>query len=408
MPFLLNEQKHPTKQMKTSHNKATLPLALIMAFRIFGLFMLMPVFSLYVDQITHATPALIGVALGIYGFTQGVLQIPFGRLSDRWGRKPVITLGLLLFALGSLIAALSTSIYGIIVGRALQGAGAIGSAVLAMVADLTPENERSKAMAIIGATIGLAFAVALVIGPAINAWFHLAGIFWATLVFALLGLVLLYTMVPNPAVLAPHPEVESEPGYFKTVLSNPELLRLDFGVFALHCMMTALFIAIPILLSNHLFIAAHHQVWLYLIIMILAFMIAMPTIMLGEKKQKLKPIFISSIILLIVCQLLFLFLPASMINIAVLLFIFFTAFTLLEAFLPSLISKACPRHAKGTAMGIYSSSQYVGIFVGGSVGGWIFGHYHFSGVFIFCVLISIIWLIIAFSMKPPIAKTDQR
>lgn len=394
--------------MNTQERTAISSLALIMAFRIFGLFMILPVFSLYLTQIRYATPALIGLAIGIYGLTQALLQIPFGMLSDRWGRKPLITLGLGLFAVGSLMAALSHTIYGIILGRALQGAGAIGSVVLAMVADLTHDEQRSKAMAIIGLSIGLSFAAALIIGPAINAWLRLQGIFWITGLLAILGLVLLHTLVPNPPRTTPHPEVEPEPGYFRAAFFHRELLRLDAGIFSLHAMMSAMFIAIPILLSSQTALSLHQQVWVYLIVMVFAFILAIPIIMRAEKKQKLKLIFISAITLLIICQLLFWLTPSTTITITLLLFLFFAAFTLLEAFLPSLISKISPKHTKGTAMGIYSSSQYFGIFIGGSLGGWIFGHFHFAGIFIFCALLGVAWLCIAITMKPPIAKLDRR
>ncbi|AAO89830.1 MFS transporter [Coxiella burnetii] len=387
--------------MHTKERSAVTSLAAIMSFRMLGLFMLLPVFALYVNRIPYATPALIGVAIGVYGLMQAFFQIPFGMLSDRIGRKPIIAGGLLLLGVGSAIAAFSHSIYGIIFGRALQGAGAIGSTVLAMIADLTRDEERSKAMALVGMTIGFSFAVAIILGPIINTWFHLEGIFWATLAFAILGLILLFTVVPTPPQTLAHPEVESEQGYFKNVLRNTQLLRLDFGIFSLHCILTAMFIGIPIMLSQRLNLTEHEQVLLYLIIMALAFIAMMPLIIVAEKKRQLKPFFIISIVLLIACQLSLLFFHRSVIQIGGLLFVFFTAFTLLEASLPSWISKIAPIRHKGTAMGVYSSAQFFGIFIGGSVGGWVFGHFHLAGLFFFCAAIGFIWLLVALTMQHP-------
>ncbi|WP_304986013.1 MFS transporter [Coxiella-like endosymbiont] len=266
---------------------AVASLTAIMAFRMLGLFMLLPVFSLYANQIPFATPALIGVALGIYGLLQACFQIPFGMLSDHIGRKPVITAGLILLGVGSILAALSHSIYGIIIGRAFQGAGAIGSTILAMIADLTRDEERSKAMALVGIAIGFSFAIALIIGLLINAWFQLEGIFWTTAIFATVGIILLHTVVPTPLQLLPHPEVESESGYFKKVICSSALLRLDFGIFSLHCILTAIFIGIPIILSRVINLTEHEQVSLYLIILLFAFIIAMPLIILFEKSANL-------------------------------------------------------------------------------------------------------------------------
>ena len=387
--------------MYAKERTAVVFLAAIIAFRMLGLFMLLPVFSLYANQIPFATPTLIGVALGVYGLLQACFQIPFGMISDRIGRKPVITTGLILLGVGSVLAALSHSIYGIIAGRALQGTGAIGSTILAMITDLTRDEERSKAMALVGIVIGFSFAVAFVIGPAINACFHLEGIFWATVIFAALGIILLHTMVPTPPQTLLHPEVESEPKCFKKVICSRALLRLDFGIFSLHCILTAMFVSIPIVLNQVISLTKHEQLSLYVIILLLTFIIAMPIIILSEKKRQLKLAFISAIALLIVCQFLLIAFHRSVIEIGITLFLFFTAFTLLEATLPSLISKITPIRQKGTALGIYSSAQFFGIFLGGSVGGWILGHFQWIGVFIFCAIIALLWLVLAITMQNP-------
>ena len=387
--------------MRVKERTAVASLAVIMAFRMVGLFMLLPVFALYAHKIALATPALIGLALGIYGITQACFQIPFGILSDHLGRKPILAGGLILLGLGSVVAAISHSIYGIIIGRALQGAGAIGSTALATIADLTRDEDRSKAMASVGIAIGFSFAAALILGPAITAWFQLSGIFWATMLFAGLGIVLLYTTVPTPPKILLHPEVDLEQGYFKKVLRDTQLLRLDLGIFSLHCILTAFFIGIPVVLSQIIRLTEQQQVLFYLIIMLLTFVVVIPLIIIGEKRRKLKSFFVISITFLVICPIVLLLIPCSFSSIGIILFFFFTAFTLLEAILPSLISKVAPIRYKGTAMGIYSSAQFLGIFVGGSVGGWIFGHFHVSGLFIFCATIGSTWLVIIIAMKQP-------
>ncbi|MFW0025109.1 MAG: MFS transporter [Coxiella endosymbiont of Dermacentor nuttalli] len=379
-------------------------LAVIMAFRMFGLFMLLPVLALYTNRIPFATPTLIGIALGIYGLLQACFQIPFGMISDRIGRKPVITTGLILLSVGSVLAIFSHSIYGIIIGRAFQGTGAVGSTILAMITDLTRDEERSKAMVLVGMVIGSSFSIALIIGPVINAWFHLEGIFWVTIIFATLGIILLYTVVPaSPQALlplCPREEFESR-RYFKNVICNSALLRLDFGIFSLHCILTAMFINIPIILSRIINLTEHEQIFFYLIILFLAFIAAIPLIIFSEKKYQLKLSFISAIAFLIVCQFLFMVFCHSIIEISAILFFFFTVFTLLEAMLPSLISKIAPIRQKGMALGIYSSSQFFGIFFGGIVGGWIFNHFQAVGVFIFCAIIAFLWLALAIKMQNP-------
>ncbi|MCB1827686.1 MAG: MFS transporter [Coxiellaceae bacterium] len=391
--------------MKLKNRSAVLSLTLIMAFRMLGLFMILPVFSAHAVQIPGATATLVGLALGIYGLTQAGLQMPFGWLSDRIGRKPIIVIGLLLFAAGSVVAALSHNITNLIIGRALQGAGAIGSTALALVADLTREENRNKAMAFLGLSIGMSFSVAMIIGPIVNSWFHLSGIFWLTAGLSLIGLTLL-ARVPTPPKLVVHEDVEATPNKLSAIFKNSQLLRLNFGIFSLHLMLTALFIAIPILLTHTLKLSQMQQTTTYLIVLVLAFITMIPFIIIAEKKRKMKRTFIGAVSTLLISQVLLYFFGAQPIIIGVLLFCFFTAFTLLEASLPSLISKIAPIQYKGTAMGVYSTSQFLGIFVGGSAGGLIFAHFGIHGIFFFCSMLALLWLIFAMTMRlPPYLST---
>ena len=378
-------------------------LASIMSFRMLGLFMILPVFSVYAQQLPGATTTLIGLTLGIYGLTQACLQIPFGMLSDRIGRKPVIFIGLILFFIGSVVAALSHSIYFLILGRALQGTGAIGSTVLALVADLTPVESRSKAMAFIGLSIGLAFTLAMIIGPVINHWFHLSGIFWLTALLALIGMTLI-SAIPTP----PKPLKISEKK-FSAVLHDKQLLRLNFGIFSLHAILTSLFIAIPIILTKQLLLTEWQQIILYLVILIVGFAFALPFIIIAEKQKKIKQVFVAAIIAILLSQCMFFVvaIASTSIHFSKLIFtltltLFFTAFTLLEALLPSLVSKIAPPEKKGAAMGIYSSSQFFGIFVGGAVGGLVFSHAHMMGIFVMGAVLALLWFVIASSMRKPI------
>lgn len=389
------------ERTQTKEHKTVISLASIMAFRMLGLFMILPVFAIGAKNLQNANATLVGIALGIYGLTQALLQLPFSALSDRIGRKPIITVGLILFAVGSIVAALSSSIYGVIVGRALQGAGAIGSTTLALVADLTRDEGRSKAMAVMGLTIGFSFALAMVIGPMINAWFQLSGIFWSTAILAVIGLILLFFAVPNPPKVILHTNTEMDVGRFIPTLKNSQLLRLNLGIFSLHAILTAMFIAIPIALTHVALLPEIQQALLYLSVLALSFIAAFPLIIVSEKKHCVKQIFIGAIVLIFLTEVLLTVLHQSLFEIGALLFLFFTAFTLLEANLPSLISKISPIRNKGTALGIYSTSQFFGIFVGGALGGWIFSAFEIHGLFIFCASLSIVWLIIAYSMKQP-------
>jgi len=384
-----------TLKLTRTEKQATYSLATLFAFRMLGLFMIIPVFSLYAQQLKGATPLLIGIAMGCYGLTQALLQIPFGIGSDKLGRKPVIIVGLALFALGSVVAALSHTIGGIIIGRSLQGAGAIGSVIIALLADLTREETRTKAMAIIGITIGTAFSLGMILGPILNNLIQVSGIFWLTALLALLGLLLVYYAVPTPQKLVVHPDAETVPAKFFSVLRNKKLLRLDISILLSHAILTATFIVLPIILQNNTGLNETHQWWLYLPVLLLAFLSMPPFIILAERKYP-NGIFLLSIIGLGAAELLFWYWQHSLIGMAVALWLFFTSFTILEALLPSKVSKTAPPASKGTAIGIYSSCQFFGIFLGGCLGGWLYGHFQAGTVLMVCACLTALWLVLTY------------
>lgn len=387
--------------MNAKDYRTSLSLAAIFSFRMLGLFMILPIFALYAHQLNGSNANLIGLALGIAGLTQTCLQIPFGLLSDKFGRKPMILIGLLLFLLGGIVAALSHSIYGVIIGRALQGAGAIGSVIIALLADLTSEQNRTKAMAIIGISIGSTFSIAMVLGPLLSGWLGLQAIFWLSSSLGFAAILILYLGVPKATSLKLQRDAETIPSLFGTVLRNKELLRLDFAIFCQHAILTAVFVAIPVMLSTEAGVLEQQQWLVYLPALLLSFIAMLPFIIIAEKYRKMKQTLLGAITVLMLCQLAILILPARSWIIGIYLFLFFTGFTLLEACLPSLVSKIAPAGSRGTAMGVYSSSQFFGIFVGGTFGGWLYGHHELQGVFIFCAALALLWLFLTLSMKQP-------
>ena len=381
--------------------RASLSLAAIYMLRMFGMFLVLPVFAVLARDLPDATPLMVGFALSAYGLTQAIFQIPFGLWSDRYGRKPVITLGLLLFVIGSAVAALSDSIYGIIAGRSLQGAGAVAAVVMALAADLTREEHRTKAMALIGISIGISFAVSMVAGPVLSHWMGLKGLFWLITVLALLSIVVLHAVVPNPAVTRFHRDAQVRAGSFARVFSNPELLRLDFGIFCLHLILTASFVVVPLILKDRLQLATEDHWHIYLPVFVLAIASMVPFVILAEKKRKMKPVFLAFIGLVALADLGFLLLGGSFWGVFTLLYVFFTGFNLLEATLPSMVSKIAPPDLKGTAMGVYSTAQFLGAFVGGVGAGWIDGNHGITPVFVFCGVVALLWFLVAAFMKPP-------
>ncbi len=387
--------------MKPSWLNSVFPIAALFAFRMLGLFMLIPVFTVYANQLAAATPMLIGIALGSYGLSQGLLQIPFGMLSDRFGRKPIITLGLILFACGSLFGAFTTSIYGMIIARTLQGTGAIGSVLIALLADLTPDEQRTKAMAVIGVTIGLSFSLAMVLSPAITHCFGLSGIFYLTAFLAIMGLLLLHVVIPTPKKEPFHLDSEANPALFKQVLSNHHLQRLNAGIFCQHFILTSTFFAIPIMLQQQIKMEHLSQQWhFYLPLMVCSFFVMIPFLMLAEKKRQIKTVFLVSVIITCLCQFTLAFTYQYWLAICGLMFAYFVAFNFLEASLPSLVSRQASTESKGTAMGIYSSSQFLGIFAGGASAGIVYQFTGSQGIFIVNSAIALLWVAVAFYIKP--------
>ena len=387
--------------MSATEKRATFSLASIYALRMLGLFLIMPVFALYAEQLSGVTPLLVGLAIGIYGLTQALLQIPFGMLSDRIGRKPVIIGGLVLFALGSVVAAMSESITGIIIGRALQGSGAIAAAVMALVADSTRESSRTKAMALIGMSIGLAFTIALVAGPILYKTISVPGMFWMTAVLAVAGILVILFIVPTPDHRAVHRDAEVVSGQVSRVLGNIDLLRLDVGIFVLHLIMTALFLAYPLLLRDMGGIASEDHWSVYLPVLILSIILMLPFIIIAERKGLVKPVFLLAITALALGLFGIGELASGKWGLIGWLLLFFTAFNLLEASLPSLISKIAPADAKGTAMGVYSTSQFAGAFLGGAAGGLVHQQFGAQAVLLFAAGMAVIWLLFAATMKTP-------
>lgn len=386
--------------MNYSERQAVWSLSSIYALRMLGLFMLYPVLTSQSSQIVGATGMLLGLALGIYGLTQACLQIPFGFLSDRLGRKPIIIIGLLLLALGSVIAAFSNHIGGIILGRALQGAGAIGSSVTALVADLTADERRLRAMAKVGITIAISFCLAIVLGPLVNSWFGLSGIFWLTALLAIIGIAVVLGVVPTPPKVHHHQADQPVLSQFGNVLSHHELLRLDLGIFVLHAVLAAMFVGLPVALTHLANLDAEHQWFVYLPILFFAFVVMIPCVIIAESKRRMRGVFIGSIVALLISQFLLLFLHQTVGRIAILLWLFFTGFIVLEATLPSLVSKIAPLESKGTALGVYSTAQFLGIFVGGSAGGVAFHHWGLTGVFCLSTVLIALWLAVAAFMQP--------
>ncbi len=382
--------------MSREEIRAGASLASIFALRMLGLFLILPVFAIHAQGIPGGDNlTLVGIALGAYGLTQAMFQIPFGMAADTYGRKKVIVLGLVLFAFGSAVAALAADIWWSILGRVLQGAGAISAAVTALAADLTREQHRTKVMAMIGSSIGLMFALSLVAAPALYAAIGMAGIFWLTAILALAAIGLVTHVVPPAPPLPPGPKPA-----FREVMFNPSLLRLNLGIFTLHAVQMAMFVVVPGLLVRYgdMPVASHWKV--YLPAVLASFVLMVPAIVVAEKRNKVQPVFVGAVVLLLLTLLAMWAGSTSFLVISGGLLSFFVAFNILEAMLPSLISRIAPARAKGAALGIYNTTQALGLFVGGALGGWLVQHFDAAAVFMCDVLMVLVWLVAALSMPP--------
>ena len=381
-------------------------LAAIFAMRMLGLFMILPVFALYAHDLAGATPLLVGLAIGAYGLTQAIFQIPFGLASDRIGRKPVIYAGLVIFAMGSVVAATADSISGVIIGRALQGSGAIAAATIALAADLTRESVRTRAMAAIGISVALSFAAALVVGPLLGDAIGVGGIFWLTAGLALLGMLVLAIIVPTPDRSRVHRDAEPVLSQMGAVLRNGTLLRLDAGIFLLHLSMVSLFVVLPLSLAEAgLAPAAHWK--LYLPVVLLAIVLMIPFILLAERGGRVKAVLIGAALSLAAAMLGLVEVEHSIWALGALLVVMFTVFNLLEAVLPSLVSKAARAGDKGTATGVFSSSQFIGAFLGGLLGGYAHESFGPDAVYLLGAAAALIWLGVVATLRPPENLTNQ-
>ncbi len=386
--------------MNALERRSVAALAALYCFRMLGLFMVLPLLALYADDLAGATPALIGLAIGVYGLTQSLLQVPLGMLSDRVGRLPVLLCGLAVFALGSFVAAQATTIEGVIVGRLLQGAGAISSTIMALVADLTRDEQRTKAMALVGISIGLSFAIAIMLGPLLAAAGGLPLVFNATGGMALMGILVLLLAVPRVRRVATHGEVGTVPALLWRTLLDRNLLRLNTGVFTLHFLLMAAFVGLPLVLEQSLGVGREQHWKVYLPVLVASVVGMFPLIVLAERRGRLKLALGIGICSLALSQL---FATGSF-GLAVFclgLWLYFTAFNYLEAALPSLVSKSVYAGGKGTALGVYATFQFLGAFVGGVAGGLALQWGGTFAVLLLCALVALLWLPLALSMKTP-------
>lgn len=384
-------------KMSAGERRATVGLAAIFTLRMMGLFLILPVFALYAGGLDGVTPGLIGLALGIYGLTQAVLQIPFGMASDRIGRKPVIIAGLLIFAMGSMIAAMASTIEGVIIGRALQGAGAIGAAVIALLSDLTRDSQRTKAMALLGISIGAAFVLSILLGPVLYGHIGIPGIFWLTAVFAMAAIALLLLFVPTPTQTRPASAPLADLG---RVLGDGALIRLDIGIFVLHGALMASFVFVPFALRGLGVADADH--WqIYLPVLGLSLLIMVPALYFAERRGALRIVLPGSVALLALAHVVLVVAQDALPIFVFGLVLFFGAFNTLEALMPSLVSRTAPQAARGAAMGVYNSAQFIGIFAGGSAGGLLYGAYGVSGIAAFSIVALAIWFVAALGIKAP-------
>ncbi|NVJ51913.1 MAG: MFS transporter [Gammaproteobacteria bacterium] len=394
------ENSQQSSAMNTIEKKAAVSLSGVFATRMLGLFMVLPVFALLGQSLEGATPLLIGLAIGAYGLTQAVFQIPFGRLSDRLGRKPVIFLGLVLFALGSVVAAVSDSIYGVIVGRLLQGCGAIASAVMALAADLSRDEQRSKVMASIGMSIGLAFTLAMFIGPFVANLWGLPGVFWLTAALACLAAFIVAVFTPSPTQRFVQRDVVAGKGQLGQMLRHPQLWRLNLGIFALHFLLTAFFVAFPQKLAQ-MGLSLNSSGFVYLAVMLIAVIFMVPLIITAEKKWLHRQVMVTVMCAIAGLEIIIGYQQWSLVALIALMGLFFAGFNVMEALFPSLISRIAPPSAKGAALGVYSTSQFLGASLGGPIAGYLAQTYGMSATYTAGAVVAVVWAVAGLGLKSP-------
>ena len=379
--------------MSSTERLFALKISLVMAVRMLGLFMLFPVMSIYAADYESVTPFLIGMAIGIYGLTQAIFQIPFGYLSDRFGRKPILLAGLLVFLFGSIMAANTSNIIIVVIGRAFQGGGAISAVLMAFLADSVSEENRAKANAFVGFQIGVAFMLSLLIGPIISSRVGLTGLFWVIAFLSVIAMVIVLSLRQAKPITYYKLSLKA----FKETLTK-ELLALDFSIFSLHLILAAGFIVMPLLIIENQIVSMIDNWQLYLPAVLLSFLGMIPLIVISEKFKKTKTILLISILLLILSQIIFFSLNLNFKVFLITLTVFFVAFNTVEALLPSLLSRTASSSKRGLAMGIFSTSQFLGTFIGGAIGGFIYDIYDLNSVFLFTIFVAIIWWLLILFM----------
>ena len=402
---LLMPKMKTNNKMNSTEKRAAITLSSVFALRMLGLFMLLPVFSIVGQSLKGYTPALIGLAIGAYGLTQAIFQIPFGWLSDRFGRKPIIFFGLVIFVIGSLVAAFSDHIYGVIAGRFLQGCGAIASAIMALAADLSRDHQRTKLMASIGMSIGAAFALAMILGPGLTSWVGLKGIFLLIAGLAVVAILVIYFLTPEPEEQFAQKDAIASANQFSMIFKDGQLMRLNFGIFTLHFLLTSFFVAFPTRLIGLDIDLAEHS-WIYLATMIAAVILMLPMIIFAEKKRQHSRIMLAGVMLIALVQFSFGMFQFPLTIVVVAMIIYFTGFNLMEALLPSMISRIAPLSGKGTALGVYSTSQFAGAFLGGPVAGLLIQYQGMDGVYLVGAFMAILWALLLLGLKNPPALTS--
>lgn len=388
----------PKLKLNPSERRASIALAGLFACRMLGLFLLLPVFAVAARGLPGGDdPVRVGLALGMYGLTQAFMQIPFGLASDRWGRRPVVLAGLALFVIGSVVCALAHDVFWITIGRAIQGSGAISAAVTAWLADATRDAVRTRAMAMVGGSIGLSFAVSLVLSPLLVGWWGLSGLFWTITCLGVASLAVAGWVVPVVPRTASRSMSNVGP---RAVLAHADLLRLNFGVFALHCTQVALFVVVPTLLAHAGGLDTEALWKVYLPIIVVSFVLMVPVIFVAERRRAHRGALRASVAgLIIVCALLPLA-SHGFYTLAIVMTAFFVVFNVLEALQPSLVSRVAPAQYKGLALGFYNTAQAAGLFCGGALGGWLTAHMGTSAVFVGAAALSAVWLAVTWALKP--------